>query len=111
MPEQGTPTGLSNTWEREEAPIFQKNTWCGKGNIHPPGFHNIECDGDWLTELIPSKKEKQYSTAISKIKAHVSFSVSQSAFVCLRGSRNIRKVQHYIKNNDIDIDVIEGAIS
>ena len=34
----------------------------------------------------------------------------QSALFSLRGSRNIKKVQRDIKNNDIDIDISEGAI-
>ena len=38
------------------------------------------------------------------------FALLQSALFSLRDSRNIKKVQRDIKNDDIDIDVFEGAI-
>ena len=63
-----------------------------------------------LAELIASKRQEQYSTAISWIRAQVSFALLRSALVCWRGSRNI-KVQRDTKNNLIGIDVVEGAIS
>ena len=44
------------------------------------------------------------------ITAQVLFALLQSALFSLRGSRNIKKVQRDIENNDIDIDVFEGAI-
>ena len=46
----------------------------------------------------------------SWVTAQVSFVLLQSALLSLRGSRNIKKVQRDIKNNDIDIDISEGAI-
>ena len=66
--------------------------------------------GREISELIASEKEEQYSTAISWVTAQVLFALLQSALFSLRGSRNIKKVQRDIKNNDIDIDVFEGAI-
>ena len=63
-----------------------------------------------VAELIASQKEEQYSTAISWVTAQVSFVLLQSALFSLRGSRNIKKIQRDIKNNDIDIDIFEGAI-
>ena len=63
-----------------------------------------------LAELIATKKGEQYATTISWIRARVSFAILRSALICLRGSRNTRKIKFDIKNNDIDIDVFEGAI-
>ena len=63
-----------------------------------------------LTELIATKKEEHYAKTVSWIRARASFALLRSAFICLRGSRSIKRVHFHIKNADIDVDVAEGVI-
>ena len=44
-----------------------------------------------LAELIANKKGESYSSAISWIRAKVSFAIIRSAMLCLRGSRSRRR--------------------
>ena len=44
-----------------------------------------------LAELIANKKGESYSSAISWIRAKVSFAIVRSAILCLRGSRSRRR--------------------
>ena len=46
---------------------------------------------------------------MSWIRSRISFALLRSALICLRGSRAIR-LQRYIKNADIDIETVKGAI-
>ena len=62
-----------------------------------------------LAKLIAIKKEEQYAKTISWIRTRTSFALLRSALVCLRGSRT-RRVPCDIKNVDIDVEVVEGAI-
>ena len=45
-----------------------------------------------LAELIANKKGESYSSAISWIRAKVSFVIVHSAILCLRGSRSRRQL-------------------
>ena len=62
-----------------------------------------------LAQLIAIKKGEQYAKTISWIRTRTSFALLRSALVCLRGSRT-RRVPCDIKNVDIDVEVVEGAI-
>ena len=62
-----------------------------------------------LAELISIKKGEQYAKTISWIRKRTSFALLRSALVCLRASRT-RRVPCDIKNVDIDLEVVEGAI-
>ena len=63
-----------------------------------------------LAQLIAIKKgEHYYAKTISWIRTRTSFVLLRSALVCLRGSRT-RRVPCDIKNVDIDVEVVEGAI-
>ncbi|CAH3169559.1 unnamed protein product, partial [Porites lobata] len=62
-----------------------------------------------LAQLIAIKKGEQYAKTISWIRTRTSFALLRSALVCLRGSRT-RIVPCDIKNVDIDVEVVEGAI-
>ena len=62
-----------------------------------------------LAQLIAIKKREQYAKTISWIRTRTSFALLRSALVCLRGSRT-RRVPCDIKNVDIDVEVVEGAI-
>ena len=62
-----------------------------------------------LAQLIAIKKGEQYAKTISWIRTRTSFALLRSALVCLRGSRT-RRVPCDIKNVDIDLEVVEGAI-
>ena len=44
-----------------------------------------------LAELIANKKGETYSSAVSWIKAKVSFAIVRSAIPCLKGSRSRRR--------------------
>jgi len=63
-----------------------------------------------LAQLIAIKKKgEQYAKTISWIRTRTSFALLRSALVRLRGSRT-RRVPCDIKNVDIDVEVVEGAI-
>ena len=62
-----------------------------------------------LAQLIAIKKGEQYAKTIAWIRTRTSFALLRSALVCLRGSRT-RRVPCDIKNVDIDVEVVEGAI-
>ena len=62
-----------------------------------------------LAQLIAIKKGEQYAKTISCIRTRTSFALLRSALVCLRDSRT-RRVPCDIKNVDIDVEVVEGAI-
>ena len=62
-----------------------------------------------LAELIAIKKGKQYAKTMSWIRSRISFALLISALI-LRGSRAIRRVQRDIKNDNIDIETVEGAM-
>ena len=119
------------TWNGLGPPFFKPVNF--SFNISPIRFFCTENVNTWMTWnpglrinkiLIWSKsinmkrnfrahylrKEEQYSTAISWATAQVLFALLQSALFSLRDSRNIKKVQRDIKNDDIDIDVFEGAM-
>ena len=63
-----------------------------------------------LAELIAIKKGEQYAKTMSWIRSRISFALLRSALICLRGSRARRRIQRDIKNADIDIETVEGAI-
>ena len=66
---------------------------------------------DRLAELISIKKGKQYVKTMSWNRSKISFTLLRSALICLRGSRAKRRAQyHDIKNTDIEIQNVEGAI-
>ena len=62
-----------------------------------------------LGQLIAIKKGEQYVKTISWVRTRTSFALLRFASVCLRGSRT-RGVPCEIKNVDIDVQVVEGAI-
>ena len=62
-----------------------------------------------LAQLVAIKKVEQYAKTISWIRTRTSFALLRSLLVCLRGSRT-RRVPCDIKNVDIDIEAVEGAI-
>ena len=62
-----------------------------------------------LAQLIAIKKGEQYAKTISWIITRTSFELLRSVLVSLRGSRTGR-VPRDIKNVDIDVEVVEGAI-
>ena len=63
------------------------------------GKNSLSLIVDWQSSLPQTKKY------------NISFALLRSPLVCLRGSRNIGKVQRHIKNKDIDIEVVDGSIS
>ena len=62
-----------------------------------------------LAQLIATKKGEQYAKTTSWIRTRTSLALLRSEFVCLRGS-STRRVPCDIKNVDIDVEVVEGAI-
>ena len=63
-----------------------------------------------LAELIAIKKGEQYAKTMSWFRSRISFALLRSALICLRGSRARRRIQRDIKNADIDIEIVQGAI-
>ena len=61
-----------------------------------------------LAELIADKKGESYSSAISWIRARVSFAIVRSAKQCFRGSRS-RKRQLDFVDSDLQIDNIRAC--
>ena len=62
-----------------------------------------------IAQLTAIKKGEQYAKTISWIRTRTSFALLRTALVCNRGSR-ARSVPCDIKNVDIDVEVVEGAI-
>ena len=63
-----------------------------------------------LAELIAIKKGEQYAKTMSWIRSRISFALLRAVLICLRGYRTIRRIQRDIKNANIDIETVEGAI-
>ena len=61
-----------------------------------------------LAELIANKKGESYSSAISWIRAKVSFAIVCSAKLCLRGSRSRRRQLDFV-DADLQIDNIRAC--
>ena len=60
-----------------------------------------------LAELIANKKGESYSSAISWIRAKVSFAIVRSAILCLRGSRSRRRQLDFV-DSDLQIENIRA---
>ena len=52
-----------------------------------------------LAELIENKKGESYSSAISWIRAQVSFAIVRSVILCLRGSRSRRRQLDFVDSH------------
>ena len=63
-----------------------------------------------LVELIANKNGESYSSAISWIRAKVSFAIVLSAILCLRGSRSRRR-QLDIVDTDLQIENIRECLN
>ena len=61
-----------------------------------------------LAELIANKKRESYSSAISWIRAKVSFAIVLSAILCLRDSRSRRRQLHFV-DSDLQIENIRAC--
>ena len=61
-----------------------------------------------LAELIANEKGESYSSAISWIRAKVSFAIVRSAILCLRGSRSRRRQLDFV-GSDLQIENIRPA--
>ena len=61
-----------------------------------------------LAELIANKKRESYSSAISWIRAKVSFAIVRSAILCLRGSRSRRRQLDFV-DSDLQIENIRAC--
>ena len=61
-----------------------------------------------LAELIANKKGESYSSAISWIRAKVSFAIVRSAILCLRGSRSRRRQLDFV-DSDLQIENIRAC--
>ena len=79
--------------------------------FNPTGGKGKEClmYHGRLAQLIAIKKGEQYAKTISWIRNRTSLALLRTALVCLKGSRT-RRVPCDIKNVDIDVEVVEGAI-
>ena len=63
--------------------------------------------GSRLAELIANKKRESYSSAISWIRAKVSFAIVRSAILCLRGSRPRKRHLDFV-DSDLQIEDIRA---
>ena len=61
-----------------------------------------------LAELIANKKGESYSSAISWIRAKVSFAIVRSAILCLRGWRSRRRQLDFV-GSDLQIENIRAC--
>ena len=61
-----------------------------------------------LAELIANKKGESYSSAISWIRAKVSFAIVRSAILCLRGSISRSRQLDFVES-DLRIDNIRAC--
>ena len=61
-----------------------------------------------LAELVANKKGESYSSAISWIRAKVSFAIVRSAILCFRGLRSRRRQLDFV-DSDLQIDNIRAC--
>ena len=64
-----------------------------------------------LAELIANKNRESYSSAISWIRAKVSFAIIRSAMLCLRDSTRSRSRQQDFVDSDLQIDNIRACLN
>ena len=62
-----------------------------------------------LAELIANKNGESYSSAISWIRAKLSFAIVRAAILCLRGSRSRRRQLGFV-DSDLQIENIIAFI-
>ena len=62
-----------------------------------------------LAELIATKKGESYSSAISWIRAKVSFAIVRSAILCLRASRSERQLDFV--DSDLQIETSRACLN
>ena len=92
----------------------EKEEVCGKGNedrtgnVHSPSFLPMLSTTADSAELIANKKGESYSSAISWIKAKVSFATVRSAILCLRGSKSRRRQIDFV-DSDSQIETIRAC--
>ena len=63
-----------------------------------------------LAELIANTKGEQYHTTIAWIRAKICFSLLRSSFLCLRGSRTLKKTTNNINDMAMNTEVAESSI-
>ena len=61
-----------------------------------------------IAELIANKKRESYSSAISWIRAKISFAIVLSAILCLRDSRSRRRQLDFV-DSDLQIENIRAC--
>ena len=100
---------LPPAWERKETHVCQTGHRGWTRYLYPFSLHynggmGEECQRfhSRLAELIAAKKGEQYSTTISWIRTKVSFAISQSALLCLRGSRTTRRSFKNLNETDFE---------
>ena len=64
----------------------------------------------FLAELLSAKKQESYATTISWVRAKVSFAISRSALLCLKGSRTPRRRNLYVKDRDLEIETGQAGL-
>ena len=86
-----------------------------QGTFTPPVFTTTDGMADEcikyhgrLAELIANKKGESYLSAISWIRAKVSFAIVRPAILCLRGSRSRRRQLDFV-DSDLQIDNIRAC--
>ena len=102
-------------WEREEEAACGKGNGDRTGNVPSLVFMTTCGMADKyvkyqsrLEELIANKKRESYLSAISWIRAKVSFAMVRSAIQCLRGSRSRRRQLDFV-DSDLQIDNIRAC--
>ena len=58
-----------------------------------------------LAELLAVKKQENYTSFIKWIRTRVSFAISRSTLVCVRGSRSKRRTTPNIQETDLELEV------
>ena len=64
-----------------------------------------------VEELIANKKGESYSSAISWIRAKVSFAIVRSAILCLRGSRSRRRQLDFVDSEFKTLDCLKELLT
>ena len=63
-----------------------------------------------LADLLSAKKHESYATTISWVSAKVSFAISRSVLLCLRGSRTPRRRNLTVKDRDLEIETGQAGL-
>ena len=108
-----TPEQIYKLHESDKKRLYSSRVLeVGRGTFPPLVFtttggmsDECRCYHSRFAELLAVKKQENYASSITWIRARVSFAILRSALVCLRGSRSKRRTTPNIQETDLELEV------